>query len=81
LVQSVLFFALGVLCAAFLVVLIAPSVWRRAVVLTRRRVVASIPQTQAGNQADQDRIRAENAPTKRRLEKRGKGVKERVAEQ
>jgi len=81
LVQSVLFFALGVLCAAFLVVLIAPSVWRRAVVLTRRRVEASIPQTQAEIQADKDRIRAEYAMTTRRLEISVKGLKEKVAEQ
>lgn len=80
-VQSVLFFALGVLCAAFLVVLIAPSVWRRAVVLTRRRVEASIPQTQAEIQADKDRIRAEYAMTTRRLEISVKGLKEKVAEQ
>jgi chromosome segregation ATPase len=81
LVQSVLFFALGVLCAAFLVVLIAPSVWRRAVVLTRRRVEASIPQTQAEIQADKDRIRAEYAMTTRRLEISVKSLKEKVAEQ
>lgn len=80
-VQSVLFFALGVLCAAFLVVLIAPSVWRRAVVLTRRRVEASIPQTQAEIQADKDRIRAEYAMTTRRLEISVKSLKEKVAEQ
>ncbi len=80
-VQSVLFFALGVLCAAFLVVLIAPSVWRRAVVLTRRRVEASIPQTQAEIQADKDRIRAEYAMTTRRLEISVKGLREKVAEQ
>jgi len=81
LVQSVLFFALGVLCAAFLVVLIAPSVWRRAVVLTRRRIEASIPQTQAEIQADKDRIRAEYAMTTRRLEISVKSLKEKVAEQ
>ncbi|MBN9135829.1 MAG: hypothetical protein J0I92_07225, partial [Phyllobacterium sp.] len=80
-VQSVLFFALGVLCAAFLVVLIAPSVWRRAVVLTRRRIEASIPQTQAEIQADKDRIRAEYAMTTRRLEISVKSLKEKVAEQ
>lgn len=62
-------------------VLIAPSVWRRAVVLTRRRVEASIPQTQAEIQADKDRIRAEYAMTTRRLEISVKSLKEKVAEQ
>ncbi|TIV99144.1 MAG: hypothetical protein E5V74_16870, partial [Mesorhizobium sp.] len=67
-VQSVLFFALGFLSAVFLVSLIAPAVWRRAVVLTRRRLEASLPLTQAEIQADKDRVRAEYAMTTRRLE-------------
>ncbi|RUW48093.1 hypothetical protein EOA36_21490, partial [Mesorhizobium sp. M8A.F.Ca.ET.021.01.1.1] len=60
-VQSVLFFALGFLCAGFLALMVAPAVWRRAVALTRRRIEASIPLTQAEIQADKDRVRAEYA--------------------
>jgi chromosome segregation ATPase len=81
LVQSVLFFALGFLCAVFLVSLIAPAVWRRAVVLTRRRLEASLPLTQAEIQADKDRVRAEYAMTTRRLEITVKNLQEKVAEQ
>jgi DNA repair exonuclease SbcCD ATPase subunit len=81
LVQSVLFFALGFLCAAFLVSLIAPAVWRRAVVLTRRRLEASLPLTPAEIQADKDRVRAEYAMTTRRLEITVKTLREKVAEQ
>ncbi|MBZ9848609.1 hypothetical protein LB565_11515 [Mesorhizobium sp. CA14] len=80
-VQSVLFFVLGFLCAVFLVTLVAPAVWRRAVVLTRRRIEASLPLTQAEIQADKDRVRAEYAMTTRRLEIIVKNLQEKVAEQ
>lgn len=80
-VQSVLFFVLGFLCAVFLVSLIAPAVWRRAVVLTRRRLEASLPLTQAEIQADKDRVRAEYAMTTRRLEITVKNLQEKTAEQ
>ncbi|RVD59862.1 hypothetical protein EN828_08010 [Mesorhizobium sp. M2D.F.Ca.ET.185.01.1.1] len=80
-VQSVLFFVLGFLCAVFLVSLVAPAVWRRAVVLTRRRLEASLPLTQAEIQADKDRVRAEYAMTTRRLEITVKNLQEKVAEQ
>jgi DNA repair exonuclease SbcCD ATPase subunit len=81
LVQSVLFFALGFLCAGFLALMVAPAVWRRAVALTRRRIEASIPLTQAEIQADKDRIRAEYAMTTRRLEINVKTLREKAAEQ
>jgi chromosome segregation ATPase len=81
LVQSVLFFVLGFLCAVFLVSLVAPAVWRRAVVLTRRRLEASLPLTQAEIQADKDRVRAEYAMTTRRLEITVKNLQEKTAEQ
>ncbi|CDX53041.1 conserved exported hypothetical protein [Mesorhizobium plurifarium] len=80
-VQSVLFFVLGFLCAVFLVSLVAPAVWQRAVVLTRRRLEASLPLTQAEIQADKDRVRAEYAMTTRRLEITVKNLQEKVAEQ
>lgn len=81
LVQSVLFFALGFLCAGFLALLVAPAVWRRAVALTRRRIEASIPLTQTEIQADKDRIRAEYAMATRRLEMNVKALREKAAEQ
>ena len=34
-IQSILFFALGFLCAGFLALMVAPAVWRRAVRLTQ----------------------------------------------
>jgi chromosome segregation ATPase len=81
LVQSVLFFVLGFLCAGFLAVMVTPAIWRRAVALTRRRIEASIPLTRAEIQADKDRIRAEYAMTTRRLEISVKALREKAAEQ
>ncbi|TGQ32369.1 hypothetical protein [Mesorhizobium sp. M00.F.Ca.ET.216.01.1.1] len=80
-VQSILFFALGFLCAAFLALMIAPAIWRRTVALTRKRVEASMPLTLAEIQADKDRIRAEYAMSTRRLEISIKTLQEKAAEQ
>ncbi|MBZ9678748.1 hypothetical protein [Mesorhizobium sp. ES1-1] len=80
-VQSVLFFVLGFLCAGFLAVMVTPAIWRRAVALTRRRVEGSLPLTLAEIQADKDRIRAEYAMTTRRLEISVKALREKAAEQ
>jgi len=81
LVQSILFFVLGFLCAGFLTVLVAPAVWRRAVALTRKRIEATIPLTLPEIQADKDRIRAEFAVAVRRLEVEAKGLREKLAAQ
>lgn len=80
-VQSILFFALGFLCAGFLALMVAPAIWRRAIALTRKRVEASIPMTLVEIQADKDRIRAEHAMSTRRLEISVKTLREKVAEQ
>lgn len=80
-VQSVLFFILGFLCAGFLAVLLGPAVWRRAVRLTRRRVESSLPMTLGEIQADKDRARADHAMAIRRLEISIKGLQEKAAAQ
>ncbi|MER8828048.1 hypothetical protein NKH73_16320 [Mesorhizobium sp. M0938] len=79
-VQSVLFFVLGFLCAGFLALMIAPAIWRRAVTLTRRRVEGSMPLTLAEIQAEKDRIRAEFAMSTRKLEMSVKSLREKTAE-
>ena len=81
LVQSILFFVLGLLCAGFLTVLVAPAVWRRAVALTRKRIEAAMPLTLAEIQADKDRVRAEFAVSVRKLEVETKTLKEKLAAQ
>ncbi|TIL40438.1 hypothetical protein [Mesorhizobium sp.] len=80
-VQSVLFFVLGFLCAGFLALMIAPAIWRRALMLTRKRIEGSMPLTLAEIQAEKDRIRAEFAMATRRLEMSVKALREKSAEQ
>lgn len=80
-IQSILFFSLGFLCAGFLALMIAPAIWRRAVVLTRRRIEASVPLSVNEIQADKDRMRAEFAMSTRRLEMSIKSFKEKAAAQ
>ena len=65
--QSSLVFILGFLSAGLIALIVAPMVWRRAVALTRKRIEASMPLTQAEIQADKDRMRAEFAMATRRL--------------
>jgi len=81
LIQPVLFFALGFLCAGFLALLVAPAVWRRAVRLTRRRVEASVPLTLSEIQADKDSMRAGFAMAVRKLEMDVRALREKSAEQ
>lgn len=79
--QSSLVFVLGFLSAGFIALVVAPMVWRRAVALTRRRIEASVPLTQAEIQADKDRMRAEFAMATRRLEINFKNFREKAAAQ
>ncbi len=79
--QSSLIFILGFLSAGFIALIIAPMAWRRAVTLTRRRIEASVPLTQAEIQADKDRMRAEFAMATRRLEINFKNFREKAAAQ
>lgn len=80
-VQPILFFALGFLCAGFLALLVAPAIWRRAVALTRRRIEGALPLTLSEIQADKDRLRAEFAMSVRKLEMTIKTFREKSAEQ
>lgn len=80
-IQPVLFFALGFLCAGFLALLVAPAIWRRAVRLTRRRVEASVPLTLSEIQADKDSMRAGFAMAVRKLEMDVRALREKSAEQ
>lgn len=79
--ESGLFFTLGFLCSALLALMVAPAIWRRAVVLTRNRIENSVPLTLNEIQADKDQLRAEFAMSTRRLEVNLETLKERAAEQ
>lgn len=80
-IQTVLFFILGFLSAGFIALLIAPAVWRRAEILTQKRIEASIPMTRNEVQAEGDRLRAEFAMATRRLEMSVKSLREKAADQ
>lgn len=80
-IQSALFFILGVLITVFVAVLLGPSVWRRAFFLARRQVQAELPITLAEIRADRDGLRAEYAVTISRLEQLLKLERRKRAEQ
>lgn len=75
-IQATLTFVLGFLAAGFLAVLVGPAIWRRAVILTRRRVEAALPLSMAEIRADKDAVRAEYAVATRRLEMTVKSLRE-----
>jgi chromosome segregation ATPase len=81
LIQSILFFSLGFLTAGFLALMVAPAIWRRAVILTRKRIEASVPLTMNEIQADKDRMRAEFAMSTRRLEMSIKSFRDKASTQ
>ncbi|MFU0505506.1 coiled-coil domain-containing protein [Pseudaminobacter sp. NGMCC 1.201702] len=80
-IQSILFFVLGFLCAGFIAVLVAPAAWRRAVRLTRKRIERSMALTPNEFQAEKDALRAEYAMSIRRLEMSGDAVRRKLNEQ
>lgn len=73
-----LYFALGFLSAVFLAVLVAPAFWRRAVMLTRRRIEASVPLTTDEIRAEHDGLRAQHAVELRKVELELKAANERA---
>lgn len=80
-VESVMFFALGFLSAGLLALMLVPSVWRRAVRLTRKRIEAATPMTLSEFKADKDQLRAEFAMSTRRLEMNVETLRRRLGDQ
>lgn len=79
-IQAAMYFALGLLAAGLVVLVIMPAVWRRAVRLTRARVEASLPMTLAEIEADKDQLRANFAVSNRKLELEAETLRNRLAE-
>jgi chromosome segregation ATPase len=67
-IDSIMYFGIGFLVAALLVLLFIPLVHNRAVRLTMRRLEAATPLSMAEIRADKDQLRAEFAMSTRRLE-------------
>jgi chromosome segregation ATPase len=80
-IQSALYFALGFLAAVLLALLVVPPIWRRATLLTRRRIEAETPLTLNEIQAQRDGLRAEHAVALRKLEMTMESMKDKAASQ
>ncbi len=78
-VASILYFLLGFLTAVFIGLAVAPAVWRRAVVLTEKRIDATVPMSLEEVRAEKDALRAENAMAVRRLEMANSKLNEKAA--
>ncbi|MFC3703763.1 hypothetical protein ACFOOL_03210 [Devosia honganensis] len=81
LIENTMYFALGLLVAGLVALVILPAVWKRAVRLTKRRIEAATPITMAEFRADKDQLRAEFALSTRRLEMTIETLRRRLAEQ
>ena len=81
LIENIMYFALGLLAAGLVALIIMPAVWKRAVRLTKRRIEAATPITMAEFRADKDQLRAEFALSTRRLEMNVEALRKRLAEQ
>ena len=80
-IENIMYFALGLLLAGLVSLIILPAVWKRAVRLTKRRIEAATPITMAEFRADKDQLRAEFALSTRRLEITIETLRKRLAEQ
>lgn len=80
-IESIMYFALGVLAAALVALIIMPAIWRRAVRLTKKRIEAATPITLSEFRADKDQLRAEFALSTRRLEMSVEALRKRLSEQ
>jgi len=69
-IQSILFFVLGVGCASFFMLLLAPIIWRRALVLAHQAVRMEVPLSLNEVEAEHDFARAVHAIELCRLEER-----------
>jgi chromosome segregation ATPase len=79
--EGILYFVLGFLSSALIALMISPAIWNRAVVLTRKRIEASVPLTLNEIQADKDQLRAEFAMSTRRLEMSVEELREKASRQ
>ncbi|MFG1480320.1 hypothetical protein V5F53_16935 [Xanthobacter sp. V4C-4] len=77
-IEQIMYFALGVLMATLVALLVLPAVWHRAVRLTTRRVEAAVPVSLFEVQADKDQQRAFFALNQRRLELQADAMRETI---
>lgn len=80
-IESMMFYALGVLSAGIVALLVGPPLWRRAVRLNHRAIEQTLPMTHAEIQAEKDHIRASFAVSVRQLATKIERLEGQVAEQ
>lgn len=80
-IQNIMYFVLGFLASGLLALVIVPSIWKRAVRLTKARIEAATPMTMSEFRADKDQLRAEFALSTRRLEKNVDALRTKLAGQ
>jgi hypothetical protein len=67
-IEFILIFALGALCAGLLFLLSLPLLWRRAVRLSTRRLEMQLPLSMQEIYAERDQVRAQAAVDQRQIE-------------
>ncbi|HEY0290983.1 MAG TPA: hypothetical protein VGC51_01395 [Hansschlegelia sp.] len=80
-VEPILYASFGFLVATLLWLLFLPAFWRRAVRLTRRRLIDRLPVSAADIVASQDRLRAEHAVAMRAVERRAEQAVAAIAQE
>lgn len=80
-IQAIMLIALGFLAATLIGVLLAPSLWSRAVRLSKKRLESTLPLTLPEIEASQDQLRASYAVRLRRLETALASAKQKAANQ
>ncbi|WP_455476747.1 hypothetical protein [Bartonella sp. B41] len=81
LIQSLLFFILGIALASWLLVLFSPIIWSRAVHFAHKFVSAQIPSSYAEIQANYDFLRAKHSTELARNEQKYNSLQEKYAKQ
>lgn len=61
LIQSVLFFILGIAATTLVLILLAPAIWRRALYLAGKALASEVPLSLTEIEADRDFLRAKHA--------------------
>ena len=77
-IEILMYFSIGFLCASLLGLIVIPLVHNRAIRLTVRRLEAATPLSMAEIQADKDQLRAEFAMSTRRLLPSGETISAQV---
>ncbi|EJF94597.1 hypothetical protein ME9_00910 [Bartonella taylorii 8TBB] len=81
LIQSFLFFILGVAATSWLLVLFAPLIWRRALHFAHKVVSVQIPSSHTEIQANYDFLRAQHAVELVRCEQKYDSLQKKYAQQ